>query len=411
MRRFEALLAGMIRLVALPALASVGLTLRAESLPIVASVEFQPLSAQVRRVVEALDMLGQPLARRRPRAARHAHRRRRPERRRADHPGGARPALPGRRQHQPREPREGGPGAGRARAGAERLAVFLVKVHNEAGVTAELAGREPQRRARSTSDRPAAPSRSRRSAPPRSSSAGWTWRCSATGRLKRDALGPGARVPDHPGLQPRRRQARGEDQLQRRPGDAGPRLPQRRRHPLHVRAGRRRSTLDVRDDDGRPTMASFVFRDRHGPRLSLAQPPARPRLLLPPPDLSPERRDRAACRRATTRSSTPAGPSTSTQHRDDHGPRRPSAHRESFQLERWIDLAEHGLVLRRPPRPRRRLRPLREPDRGRQARGHDAAHPGRGPRRRLRADAGARAGTTRSSSSRARSTRSRRPST
>ena len=51
--------------------------------------------------------------------------------------------------------------------------------------------------------------------------------------LKQDALGPGARVPDHPALQPRRRQARGEDQLQRRPGDAGPRLPQRRRHPLH----------------------------------------------------------------------------------------------------------------------------------------------------------------------------------
>ena len=51
--------------------------------------------------------------------------------------------------------------------------------------------------------------------------------------------------------------------------------------------------LDVRDEDGRPTMASFVFRDRDGPGLSLAQPPAGARLLLPSPGLSPERRDRA----------------------------------------------------------------------------------------------------------------------
>ena len=35
----------------------------AEALPIVADVEYQPLSAQVRRIVEALKILGQPLAR------------------------------------------------------------------------------------------------------------------------------------------------------------------------------------------------------------------------------------------------------------------------------------------------------------------------------------------------------------
>src|SRR4051794_11725901 len=34
---------------------------RADELPRVADVEFQPLSAQVRRIVEALDLLGQPL--------------------------------------------------------------------------------------------------------------------------------------------------------------------------------------------------------------------------------------------------------------------------------------------------------------------------------------------------------------
>ena len=38
-------------------------TSRAENLPVVLDVEFQPLSAQVKRVIEALEMLGQPLAR------------------------------------------------------------------------------------------------------------------------------------------------------------------------------------------------------------------------------------------------------------------------------------------------------------------------------------------------------------
>src|SRR4051794_28642718 len=34
---------------------------RGDSLPIVESVEYQPLTAQVRRVIEALEALGQPL--------------------------------------------------------------------------------------------------------------------------------------------------------------------------------------------------------------------------------------------------------------------------------------------------------------------------------------------------------------
>ena len=38
-------------------------SIRADTLPLVRDVEFQPLSAQARRVVDALDMLGQPLPR------------------------------------------------------------------------------------------------------------------------------------------------------------------------------------------------------------------------------------------------------------------------------------------------------------------------------------------------------------
>lgn len=47
--------------IAMLILAGTAFPCRAEDLPVINDVEFQPLSAQVRRVVESLDMLGQPL--------------------------------------------------------------------------------------------------------------------------------------------------------------------------------------------------------------------------------------------------------------------------------------------------------------------------------------------------------------
>ena len=57
------------------------------------------------------------------------------------------------------------------------------------------------------------------------------------------------------------------------------------------------------------------------------------------------------------------------------------------------------LVVRRPPHPRRRLRPLHQPDRGRHRRRHDAPLPGRGPEGRLQSDLGPVLRLSRSSSS------------
>ena len=73
---------------------------RADDLPVVEGVEAQPLLAQARRVVEALDLLGQPLSDARPGAAREAA---------GDDPQGGRkvvqevldPHLPGRREINP----------------------------------------------------------------------------------------------------------------------------------------------------------------------------------------------------------------------------------------------------------------------------------------------------------------------
>ena len=131
-------------------LAASGPTSRGDELPMVLDVELQPLAAQASGSARPWTCSA---SRCRPRRGRPGSRRRSIDRRRAGgpgDPGGARPALPDRRRHQPREPRQGRARARRRPAGAARLAVFLVKVHNEAGVTAELRADEPQRRARST---------------------------------------------------------------------------------------------------------------------------------------------------------------------------------------------------------------------------------------------------------------------
>ena len=155
---------------------------RADDLPVVDDVEFQPLSAQVRRVVEALDMLGQPL----------------PGDEKArldkaldstDHKAGVRTIQEVLDRHcligvniNPESRVKAAQGPAAPELVQNGWTVFLVKVHNEAGVTAELQADQPQRRAdlqaldQQRRAEEVDPSRAR------SSSAGWTWRCSATGR-------------------------------------------------------------------------------------------------------------------------------------------------------------------------------------------------------------------------------------
>ena len=99
-----------------------------------------------------------------------------------DDPGGPRPALPDRRRHQPREPGQGDPGAGAGPTGPERLAGLPGQGPQRGGRDRRARGREPERRPALQAVDAAAPSPSSRSVPPRSSSAGWTWPCSTTGR-------------------------------------------------------------------------------------------------------------------------------------------------------------------------------------------------------------------------------------
>lgn len=116
---------------------------RADELPIVADVEFQPLVAQVRRVVQALDLLGRPLAE--------------AEKARIDQAISAGDQREGLKVIQevldaaclvgveinPESRVKATPGPAAPDLHQGGWTVFLVKVHNEAGVTANLEATSP----------------------------------------------------------------------------------------------------------------------------------------------------------------------------------------------------------------------------------------------------------------------------
>ncbi len=211
----------------------------AAELPLVPGVELQPLAAQAKRVATALELLGSPLSGEQQAALEKAAANTSPAEAVEQIQTSARSALPGRREHQSGEPREGGRRSARRSDSMQHgWRVFLVKVHNEAGVTAELRCTSPN----------AAPLHRRSDCQPDPQAADHAAgrRQPLAGRqpvrqaaAQQSALRPGAGVPHRGALQPRRRQARGEAGLRRRPGDAGPRLPQRAERPVRLRAGGR----------------------------------------------------------------------------------------------------------------------------------------------------------------------------
>src|SRR5271165_2023059 len=120
-----------------------GSTGRADDLPLVSEVEFQPLSAQVKRVADTLDLLGQPLSRDEKTRLAQA----------VDSTGGT-PAIRTIQQildlHclagieiNPESRVKSTQGPARPRLVQNGWSVFLVKVNNQAGVTAELVAESP----------------------------------------------------------------------------------------------------------------------------------------------------------------------------------------------------------------------------------------------------------------------------
>ncbi len=146
--------------------------------------------------------------------------------------------------------------------------------------------------------------------------------------------------------------------------------------------------LGVYDHDGTTTTAAFVIRDSEG---RVYPNPARrlapdfffheqiyradgESVFLPPGDYTV----------AVSR-----GPEYLVEHANITVPDGVVSHREEFHLTRWVFPRLTGLVLGRPPRSRGRVRSLRQSDRRGRPWRHDAAHSGRRPQRRLRAELGA----------------------
>ena len=202
-------------------------------------------------------------------------------------------AVPGGGDHQSGKSRQSRPGPGPAQAAATRTSRLSRQSPERWRRHRRVAGIEPQRgSARETLNRKCQPDdhgqTQRRSGP-------LARRRHAQRRAAdQGAVGPGARIPPDRALQPRRRPPRGEADVRRRPGDAGPRLPQTRSTCCSIasRPSKSRSASSTTTASRRPGRScSATRKDRVYPS---AVAPAGARLLLPRADLSPRRRERAA---------------------------------------------------------------------------------------------------------------------
>ncbi len=310
----------------------------ADDLPRVEGVPAQPLAAQVRRLVEALELQGQPLA-----ISTKA---------KLDEALGKAEASEQVRAIQevldplclvgvtvnPESRVKAEPGSARAELVQDGWRVFLIKVHNEAGVTAELKVSSPNARPvyrSSTGASKPSPGLS-----PAEVADRWMEVASVVDRPMNRALS---------GLGLEYRLVRIYSR------DAGPREAKLRfdvgqgtqdlgfRGDLDVLFACEPAvpvTLDVRDVDGRPTTASFQIRDAFG-RVY----PSSSRRLAPDFWFHPQvyRHSGESVGLAPGRYTVEVtrGPEYEVQKRTIEVPMG-AAHRESFTLKRWINLAKLG---------------------------------------------------------------------
>jgi hypothetical protein len=311
---------------------------RADTLPVVTDVEFQPLSAQVKRVAEALALLGQPLSRDEKTRLDQA----------VDSTGGA-PAIKAIQEildrHclvgieiNPESRVKATQGPDQARLVQNGWTVYLVKVHNLAGVTAELVAECPNAALpyRQSSGR-AEPKASVR---PADVIQRWADVSMYLDRpLKRSLSGLALeyRIIQISSRDAGKREARISFNVGQGTQDLG------FRSDVDILFNCEPAValvVDVRDEDGSPTMASFVFRDRLGrvyPSTSRRMAPdfffhpqiyrqSGETILLPP---------------GTYRVEVGRGPEYIVQSGSITVPKVKSF-QASFQLNRWIHLAKMG---------------------------------------------------------------------
>ncbi len=309
--------------------------IRAEALPLVQDVEFQPLSAQARRVVEALDMLGQPI----PRADQEKIYRAADS---DDQKAGVRAiqqvldpyCLIGININ-PESRVKSAQGPASARLVQNGWTVFLIKVQNEAGVTAELQATSPNAAPMFKQSTSAAePKKTIRAAEMID-----RWMDLSMFRdrpLKRELSGLAVeyRIIQIYSRDAGKREAKLSFNVGQGTQDLGFRSDV---DILFSCEPAVQVVLDVKDTDGRPTMASFIFRDRMG-RVY----PSPSRRLAPDfffhPQVYRQNGESVALPPGNFEVEFTRGPEYRKQTRTLTVPRT-QTHHESFQLERWIHLA------------------------------------------------------------------------
>jgi hypothetical protein len=312
--------------------------LRGDELPLVTDVEFQPLSAQARRVAEALTMLGEPLTRDESAKLEKA----------VDSTGGE-PAIRAIQEVLDRRCLIGveinpesrvkavqGPAA--ARLVQNGWSAFLVKVHNEAGVTAALDAQSPNAIPvyRRSSGRPDP----RPSVKPSQVVQRWMELAMFNDRpLKKSLSGLGLeyRIIQLYSRDAGKREAKISFNVGQGTQDLGFRSDV---DVLFQADPAVTVSLGVRDEDGKPTTASFIFRDRMG-RVY----PSPGRRLAPDFFFHPQiyRRNGESVTLPPGRYEVEVmrGPEYLVTHRTIEVPKG-RTHREIFTLRRWINLAKMG---------------------------------------------------------------------
>ncbi|MBX6311327.1 MAG: CehA/McbA family metallohydrolase [Isosphaeraceae bacterium] len=311
---------------------------RAEALPRVDEVELQPLAAQVRRVVEALEMLGEPL----PAAAKT----------RLEQAMAADDAPAGVHSIQevldpycligitinPESRVKAQAGEAPPRLVQHGWRVFLVKIHNQAGVTAELKAASPNaervytRSSGSPEPKPSVPASEipRRwmdlmmfnDRPLNKTLSGLPLEYRILQVYSRDAGQREAKISFSVGQGTQDLGFRSDVDLL---FTCTPAVP---------------VTLEVLDDDGRPTTASFLIRDRQG-RVY----PSQSKRLAPDfffhPQIYRQNGEIVLLPPGTYTIAYTRGPEYLTQTKTITVPPG-SQHRESFRLQRWANLAKMG---------------------------------------------------------------------
>jgi hypothetical protein len=309
---------------------------RGESLPVVADVEFQPFSAQVRRVMDALKVVGQPLTQEERTTIERA----------IDGPD---PKAAVRTIQQvldrycligininPESRVKSAQGPATPRLVQNGWSSFLVKVHNEAGVTAELQAQSPNaapiyKRSSSKAEPNPAIKPSQivqrwadvamfRDRPLKRELSGLLLEYRIIEIYSRDAGAREAKISFNVGQGTQDLGFRSDVDILFRCAPAVP------------------VVLEIKDADGRPTSASFIFRDRLG-RVY----PSPGRRLAPDfffhPQVYRQSGETVSLPPGTYQVEFTRGPEYLARTRTITVPRAAS-HREIFQLERWIHLAD-----------------------------------------------------------------------